>query len=319
MTQNFRERIDAVDPSFTSFERLQTLQVNLGDICNLACSHCHVGASANGSRVMGREVMAKIAAALRNHPGLTLDITGGCPEMNPDFRFLVDETEGLSPRRILRSNLTIMTEPGMEWLPQFCRDRRLVITASLPCYLEENVDRQRGAGTYDRSIRALRELNSLGYGGDLELNLVYNPGGPFLPSSQQELESAYREELARRFGIVFHSLFTITNATVGRFRDELEAKGGLERYTNLLATRFNPEAAAGMMCRTMVSVDWRGVLYDCDFNQVLEMPLRREDGTPLWLDDLAEAATAGREILFGGHCYCCTAGEGSSCTGALAA
>ncbi|WP_298271339.1 arsenosugar biosynthesis radical SAM (seleno)protein ArsS [Geobacter sp.] len=318
MAAAFKDALRAVDPRYATFENLRTLQVNLGNICNLSCTHCHVNASPAGERVMGREVMEKIIAFLARRPGLTLDITGGCPEMHPLFRHLVERTAGLAARRILRSNLAVMTEAGREWLPSFCRDQGLVIVASLPCYLEENVDAQRGRGVFARSIEVLRRLNGLGYGDTLELDLVYNPGGDFLPGSQNELEQAYRTELATRYGVRFNSLFTITNAPIGRFRDYLESRGAYERYLTLLATRFNPEAARAIMCRTLVSVDWKGFLYNCDFNQATGLPITGESGEILKIDDLEEAARTGANLFLSQHCYCCTAGEGSSCTGALA-
>ena len=317
MIAAFKERLQEIDPDYITFDTLQTLQVNLGNLCNLRCTHCHVNASERGTRIMGQEVMTQIARFLARHPGLVLDITGGCPEMNPDFRLLIESTDGLAERRILRSNLAIMAEEGMGWLPGFCRSHGLVITASLPCYLEENVDRQRGTGVYAKSIAVLKELNRLGYGAGLELNLVYNPGGHYLPGGQQELQNAYTEELRSRHGIVFNNLFTITNAPVGRFRDYLEAQGGYEHYLNLLATRFNPTAARNIMCRSLISIDWQGQVYNCDFNQAVGIPVAKEDGTSLTLAALDAAALEGREIHLAQHCYCCTAGEGSSCTGAL--
>ncbi|TWJ13418.1 arsenosugar biosynthesis radical SAM (seleno)protein ArsS [Geobacter argillaceus] len=318
MVAAFAERLKEVNPLYIAFDTLKTLQINLGNLCNLNCTHCHVSASARGTKVMGTGVMEKIARFLSRHQGLTLDITGGCPEMNPDFRFLIERTDGLAAPRIVRSNLAIMAEPGMEWLPEYCSRHGLTITASLPCYQEENVDRQRGKGVYAKSIAVLKELNSLGYGKTLELNLVYNPGGHYLPGSQEELQGAYKTELFSRHGIVFNNLFTITNAPVGRFRDYLEAQGSYERYMNLLAIRFNPAAAGGIMCRTLISVDWQGGIYNCDFNQAIGMHVARDDGSPMTIDDLDEAAMVGREIHLSQHCYCCTAGEGSSCAGALA-
>jgi radical SAM/Cys-rich protein len=267
--------------------------------------------------VMEKEVMKKVAGFLASRPGLILDITGGCPEMNPHFRFLVEATHGLSQRRIVRSNLTIITEPGMEWLPEFYRDQRLVITASLPCYLEENVDRQRGKGVYNRIIEALKRLNMLGYGKKLELNLVYNPMGNYIPGSQKELEAAYKTEMLERHGVVFNQLYTITNAPIGRFREYLEAQGAYERYLNLLATNFNPDTAGNIMCRTLVSVDWMGFLYNCDFNQAIGLPITNKEKGILKIDDLEATAINGNELFLAQHCYCCTAGEGSSCTGAL--
>lgn len=317
MVAAFKERLREINPVYVKFDTLQTLQVNMGNLCNLSCSHCHVGASPSGKKVMSREVMDKIVGFLSRRPGLALDITGGCPEMNPHFRFLVEASEGLAERRIVRSNLTVITEPGMEWLAEFYARHNLVITASLPCYLEENVDRQRGMGVYSRSITALQRLNALGYGGKLELNLVYNPAGGYIPGSQKELEIAYKAELLERHGIIFNRLYTITNAPIGRFREYLETQGTYERYLNLLATSFNPDAAGNIMCRSLVSVDWKGFLYNCDFNQAIGLPITDEHLGILKIDDLEAAAISGNELFLAQHCYCCTAGEGSSCTGAL--
>lgn len=317
MVASFKDRLQAVNPEYETFERLHTLQVNLGNLCNLHCTHCHVDASSRGTEIMGTDVMDQIAGFLTRHPGLTLDITGGCPEMNPDFRYLIEHTEGLAPRRMLRSNLAIMAEPGWEWLPEFCRNHNLTIVGSLPCYLEENVDQQRGNGVYQKSIKVLKRLNSLGYGKDLELNLVYNPGGDFVPGSQQGLEAAYKTHLSANHGIIFNHLFTITNAPIGRFRKHLEATGTYSDYLRMLAGRFNPEAAGNIMCRTLISVDWQGKLYNCDFNQALGMPITADDGSEISFSELEDAGMSGKQIELAQHCYCCTAGEGSSCTGAL--
>ncbi len=317
MVHSFKERLQAVNPEYETFERLQTLQVNLGNLCNLHCRHCHVDASAHGTEVMGIEVMAQITGFLTRHPDLILDITGGCPEMNPNFRHFIAQTEWVAPRRLLRSNLAIMAEEGWEWLPEFCRDHKLTIIGSLPCYLEENVDRQRGNGVYRKSIQVLKTLNALGYGTELELNLVYNPGGDFVPGSQRGLEAAYKTELSAQHGITFNHLFTITNAPIGRFREHLEAAGSYADYLRLLAGRFNPEAAGNIMCRSLISVDWQGKIYNCDFNQALKMPVTAEDGAEINIAELDRLGMNGKKIHLSQHCYCCTAGEGSSCTGAL--
>ncbi len=319
MKNSFADRLKNVNPEFISFDSLKTLQVNLGNLCNMACAHCHVSASPAGDKTMARDVAEKIVTVLRRNRGITLDMTGGCPEMSPQFRYLVEATDSLSLRRIVRSNLTVLMEPGMEWLAEFYQRHGLVVFGSLPCYSAENVEKQRGAGVFSRSIAALKKLNSLGYGTELELNLVYNPSGPFLPGPQRDLEAAYRKELAENFGIRFTNLYTITNAPIGRFRDYLEKKGAYETYLNLLADRFNPQTAGSIMCRTMVSVDWQGLLYNCDFNQVLGLPVKGRDRNALTIDDLDEAARTGTGLVLGQHCYCCTAGEGSSCTGSLAA
>jgi radical SAM/Cys-rich protein len=319
MIAAFKDRLKNIDPVYIKFESLQTLQVNLGNLCNLKCSHCHVDASPAGKRVMEQDVMVKIIDFLSRRKDVTLDVTGGCPEMNPHFRYLIEGTVDISPRRMVRSNLCIMSEKGMEWLPEFCQSQQLVVIGSLPCYLKENVERQRGAGVFRRSIATLQRLNALGYGSVLELNLVYNPGGACLPGSQKELEAVYKEELLRNYGIIFNNLFVLTNAPIGRFRKCLEEKGSYERYIDLLTASFNPDAACSIMCRKMLSIDWRGVLYNCDFNQAIDLPIICPDGNLFTVNDLDEASLAGNELFLAQHCYCCTAGEGSSCTGILAA
>jgi radical SAM/Cys-rich protein len=212
-----------------------------------------------------------------------------------------------------------MAEPGWQWLPEFCRSHELTIVGSLPCYLEENVDTQRGNGVYEKSIETLKRLNSLGYGTEVELDLVYNPGGDFVPGSQHGLEAAYKAELLTRHGIVFNHLFTITNAPIGRFRKHLEATESYADYLRMLAGRFNPEAAGNIMCRSLISVDWRGMIYNCDFNQALGMPITADDGTQITISEFDDTGMSGKQIELAQHCYCCTSGEGSSCTGALVA
>jgi radical SAM/Cys-rich protein len=317
MIPSFKDRLQALNPEYETFERLQTLQINLGNLCNLQCRHCHVSASRQGTEIMGTSVMEQIARFLFHNPDITLDITGGCPEMNPNFRYLIEQTEGLTPHRMLRSNLAIMAEPEWEWLPEFCRSHELTVIGSLPCYLEDNVDKQRGNGVYMKCIQALQRLNSLGYGTEIELNLVYNPGGDFVPGSQIELEAVYKKELSLRYGITFNHLFTITNAPIGRFREHLEASGTYTDYLRLLAGRFNPAAVGSIMCRTLISVDWQGKIYNCDFNQALSMPITEDNGSEITITELDGAGMNGKQINLAQHCYCCTAGEGSSCTGSL--
>jgi len=319
MSAAFKERLRDINPQYIKFQSLQTLQVNIGNLCNLQCRHCHVGASPGGNRIMARSVMDEVIHFLELRKDVTLDITGGCPELNPNFRYLIERSDNLSPRRMLRSNLSIMSEKGMEWLPEFCQRHRLVVIGSLPCYLKENVEHQRGAGVFQRSIAALQRLNALGYGSELELNLVYNPGGACLPGSQKELEAAYKEELLQKYGISFNNLYAITNAPIGRFREYLEKRGVYECYLELLTANFNPHAARSIMCRTLVNVDWRGILYNCDFNQAIDLPITSPDGNILRIEELDKASRTGNELFLAQHCYCCTAGEGSSCTGILAA
>ena len=306
-----------VDPEILSFDRLETLQVNLGNMCNQQCEHCHIEAGPAGKRIMTREVMARILDFLKDRPGLTLDVTGGCPELNPDFRFLVEEACKLTSRLMVRTNLTIFSEEGMDWLPQWYSDHEVVLIASLPCYTKENTDAQRGNGVFEQSIKALKRLNESGYGRSFELDLVYNPGGDFLPGSQEGLETDYRERLFSDYGIVFSKLFTIVNAPLGRFRRYLESNGLAEKYIKVLVEKFNPDAALNIMCRSLISVDWRGVLHNCDFNLAAGLPIRDEFGRVYKIDDILGIIQGGHEILMAEHCYCCTAGDGSSCTGAL--
>jgi radical SAM/Cys-rich protein len=313
----FKQKVEAVDPRFSKFRNLETLQVNLGDLCNLSCAHCHHHASPHGKRIMGRAVMEKIAAFLERHPGLTLDITGGCPEMNPDFRYFVEATAGCAGRRIIRSNLAIALEPGMEWLPDFYRKQALVVMASLPCYEPENVEKQRGTGVFTRSIEVLRRLNRQGYGSDLELHLVHNPGNGSVSGSRDMLELHYRNELLMRFGVTFSRLHCMNNTPIGRFRDNLELKGKYERYIEHLAEKFNPQATERIMCRTLVSVGWDGVLYNCDFNLAAAMPLKRADGSLVTIDRIEEVIVPGSGIRMAEHCFSCTAGDGSGCGGSL--
>ena len=314
---SFRETIMELNPTFLNFDKLQTLQVNVGNVCNLSCKHCHVDAGPSNNKLMSKEVMLKIIEFLRNHEGLILDITGGSPELNPNFRFLIENSYKLTSRLMVRTNLTILLENGMEWIPQWYKDHEVVLIASLPCYTEENTDAQRGNGVFEKSIKALHKLNKLGYGSSIELNLVYNPGGAFLPGSQKELEKDYRDRLFEDYGIVFNKLFTITNAPLGRFKTYLASNGLSEEYIKLLAENFNQDAVENIMCRSLISVDWRGYLYNCDFNQMAGLPLYDEFGRVLTIDNIEEVIQNKYEITMADHCYCCTAGEGSSCTGAL--
>jgi len=268
---------------------------------------------------MPRAIMQKIIYFLRNHPGLCIDITGGCPELNPNFKFLVDNTCELTSQLMVRTNLTVFLEPGLEWVPKWYSEHEVVLVASLPCYTETNVDKQRGQGVFEKSIVALRMLNELGYGCEeaLELDLAYNPGGAFLPGPQEQLEVAYKRELNERYGIRFNRLFTLTNAPLGRFRRQLTANGQFEQYLQLLAENFSPDAAQNIMCRNLISVDYRGVLYNCDFNQALEIPIIDPAGKSVTIEQLEDILSHGPGIITGEHCFCCTAGTGSSCTGSL--
>jgi radical SAM/Cys-rich protein len=298
---------------------IQVLQVNVGKLCNQTCHHCHVDAGPDRREVMSRETAEACIAALAASDIPTLDITGGAPELNPNFRWLVSEGRRLGRHVIDRCNLTILLAPGYEDLPEFLAARQVEVVASLPCYLEENTDAQRGEGVFSRSITALERLNAVGYGrpgSGLTLTLVYNPVGPLLPPDQAKLEAAYRRELGNRYGIEFTRLYTITNMPISRFLEDLLDRGEYERYMEKLVAAFNPAAAAGVMCRTTLSVDWRGRLYDCDFNQMLDLGLAPE--LPQDIRQFDPALLRNRPIVTGQHCYGCTAGAGSSCQGTIA-
>src|SRR5437016_928030 len=296
-----------------------TLQVNVGKRCNQACHHCHVEAGPQRREMMTDEVAKRVLTLLASSPGVELlDLTGGAPELNPNFRWLIREARRLGRRVIDRCNLTVLLEPGMEDLPEFFATHAVEVVASLPCYGPENVEKQRGRGVFDKSIEALRRLNALGYGcpdAPLVLNLVYNPVGAFLPPPQAELEARYKDELRRGFGIEFHRLFTLTNMPIKRFAEFLARQGQQEAYASLLVNHFNPSTVPGLMCRSLLSVGWDGSLYDCDFNQMLELPLGAGVRT-IWELDAIDAV-ARRPIATGSHCFGCTAGAGSSCGGAL--
>ena len=298
---------------------LDVLQVNVGRLCNQTCRHCHVDAGPDRREIMSREVLRACLDALQQHPFSTLDITGGAPAMNPPFRDLVEQARPRVGRIIDRCNLTILLAPGFDDLPEFLAEHGVEIVASLPCYLEQNVDAQRGDGVFAKSLEALRKLNSLGYGqpgSSLVLNLVYNPLGPSLPPDQVALSAAYHRELAARYGIVFNELFALANLPISRFLDDLLQSGRLDEYQQKLIAAFNPAAAAGVMCRSTLSVDWQGRLFDCDFNQMLDLEL--EPAAPRTIFEFAAAPLTNRRIVTGRHCFGCTAGAGSSCQGAIA-
>ncbi|MEJ2532138.1 MAG: arsenosugar biosynthesis radical SAM protein ArsS [Halioglobus sp.] len=298
---------------------LDTLQVNLGYLCNQSCVHCHVNAGPTRTELMSRETVEQVLALLQTSSAGVIDLTGGAPELNPHFRYLVREARALDVKVIDRCNLTVLFEPGQEGLARFLAEQGVEITASLPCYLKDNVEAQRGRGVYDDSIRALRLLNELGYGSDprLQLNLVYNPVGPALPPPQAALQADYQRELKQRFGIRFNQLFTITNMPISRFGAVLLAQGQYSDYMQLLRDNFSKANLATVMCRHLVSIDWRGFVYDCDFNQMLDLPLIASDRRVHVSDLIDSARLEGNAITTGEHCYGCTAGQGSSCGGAL--
>ena len=300
--------------------RLETLQVNLGYKCNQSCVHCHVNAGPTRTEMMGRETIFEIIAFLRTAGITTLDITGGAPELNPHFRTLVAAARELDVKVMDRCNLTILEQPGQEDLAQFLSDHEVEVVASLPCYLEENVDRQRGKGVFDTSIRCLQTLNRFGYGqpgSGLALNLVYNPQGAALPPTQDKLKQDYQRHLGERFGIAFNSLYVLTNMPIQRFGSMLISKGQFEHYMDLLKNAYQPANLESVMCRTLISVDWRGYVYDCDFNQMLGLPLTWHGKPRVHLRELIGTDLSANPIVVKDHCYGCTAGQGSSCGGAL--
>ena len=302
--------------------RPEILQVNVGKLCNLTCTHCHVNAGPRRKEIMTHETIDRVIQWLAGTQIPTVDLTGGAPEMIPDFRYFIERVKKLQPSRHLidRCNLTILLEPGFEDLGEFFAANTIEIIASMPCYSPGNVDAQRGEGVFDGSIAALQLLNSLGYGIDpkLPLHLVYNPVGAFLPPSQDELEIDYKRELKKHFGIVFNKLYALANLPIGRFASYLRHNDKLAQYMDLLIQTFNPATIDGLMCRNTISVGWRGEVYDCDFNQQLEMQWSNGGGSkPLFLWDIDPDLLEGREIMTGNHCFGCTAGAGSSCSGAI--
>jgi radical SAM/Cys-rich protein len=306
-------------PSLSS-NSISVMQVNMGKVCNLSCQHCHVEAGPHRTESMSRDTAAACLTVLAENDIPTLDITGGSPEMNPHLTWLVEEAVRLGRKVMVRTNLAVLDQAMYAHLAGFYARQGVELIASLPCYLEENIDRQRGEGVYISSIRVLKYLNKLGYGREhsqLRLSLVYNPGGPFLPPDQQSLEADYRRELMRRHKIVFSRLYTITNVPVGRFLKSLHETSSLEDYLVRLADAFNTAAAGMVMCRKMISVGWDGQLYDCDFNQMLGLPCAPESAQHI--DSFNPDALNSRRIITENHCYACTAGAGSSCSGAIAA
>ncbi|MEO7412169.1 MAG: arsenosugar biosynthesis radical SAM (seleno)protein ArsS [Opitutaceae bacterium] len=295
--------------------RVQTLQINVGRKCNQACRHCHVDAAPWRTEMMNAEVASRVCDWIREHRPEVVDITGGAPELSAHFRTFVETARDCGCHVIDRNNLTINETPAFAWLPEYLAAHEVEVVASLPCYSAANVDAQRGDGVFEKSIRALQKLNAVGYGTRLPLTLVYNPLGANLPPAQAELEADYRHELRTKFGIEFTRLFAIANQPIARFASDLREQGKWDEYLELLANSFNPATVDGLMCRSTLNVGWQGEVYDCDFNQMLGMQLR--NGKPLSLWDVTPDYLAGRPILTGNHCLACTAGAGSSCTGAL--
>ncbi len=309
----FRERLFDVRSAPLTALAVDVLQMNLGDRCNMACRHCHVNSGPGGKRQMSRDVAGAVLRAVKASGIRTLDITGGAPEMNPLFADLVAGATGAGCHVLVRTNLTVLLQAGMERLPSFLAGHSVEVVASLPCYTPRGVDQVRGRGTFERCIAALRKLNALGYGGgreDRRLCLVYNPAGAFLPAPQQSLEDDFRRELGSRYGVSFDRLYAFSNVPAGRFRDFLLQTNGLQGYMELLSGAFNPGTTSGLMCRRIVSVGWDGRLHDCDFNLALGVGVTA--GYPRTIEEFDPARLSGREINVADHCYACTAGQGST-------
>ena len=318
------EMLPKLNPGASDFPalsrgRLETLQVNLGYLCNQQCQHCHVNAGPGRTEIMSAETIDLILDFLARSGIRSLDLTGGAPELNPGFRYLVSQARAMEVQVIDRCNLTVLLEPGNDDLAEFLAAQGVEIVASLPCYLEENVDGQRGKGVFRDSIEALRRLNALGYGmpeNALQLNLMYNPTGPFLPPAQAQLEEDYRRRLRETYGVHFSRLYTLVNMPIARFGSMLVSKGEFDDYMRLLRQACQEENLSHVMCRSLVSVDWQGYLYDCDFNQMMDLPLAGKQR--MHLGEIDAKRLEGRAIAVADHCYGCTAGQGSSCGGAFA-
>ncbi len=319
--QCFAEKIRQNGDSFRK-RKIDVLQVNMGKYCNQACLHCHVEAGPARKEMMTLETVESVLRFLEKSDINKVDITGGAPELNPHFDILVERCIQLGRHVMDRCNLTVIFEPGKGYLPEFFQKNRVELICSLPCYTEENVDQQRGKGTFDQSIRALQLLNRLGYGvtdTGLELQLVYNPVGAHLPPPQDLLERDYRKILKEKFGIVFNHLYCLTNMPITRFEKFLKLRNEYHQYVELIESAFNPATLDKVMCRNLLSVGWEGSIYDCDFNQMLELPLRNQQEKPLMIWDLCANGPENQSIIVGDHCYACTAGAGSSCGGSLIA
>jgi len=299
---------------------LETLQVNLGYLCNQSCLHCHVNAGPGRKEIMSREMVDEVIRYLSASEIVQLDLTGGAPELNPGFRKLVLAARERDIEVIDRCNLTVLREPGMKGTAEFLARNEVHIVASLPCYLEENVDKQRGDGVFKTSIEVLQQLNGLGYGASgtgLALDLVFNPQGPVLPPTQQALEKDYKKFLGDQYGIAFNQLLTLTNMPINRFGSTLVSKGGFANYMHLLKQAYRDHNLANVMCRSLVSIDWQGFVYDCDFNQMLGLPVRIDGIKKLHIRDLGKVGLENYPVVVADHCYACTAGQGSGCSGAL--
>lgn len=313
----FDSKIAEFIPEGLHSDRIETIQINLGRRCNLACRHCHLECSPNRTEMMPWSCMEAILCIVGESTYRLVDITGGSPELHPDFQRLITALRNMGQVVQVRTNFTALLEPGLEGTMEFLEEKEIRLVGSLPCYLEKNVRAQRGRGVYEKSIEVLRRLNELGYGVEerLPLNIVYNPAGPFLPGQQPELEKAYRRELDARFGICFNQLFVLTNMPIGRFRRELERSGKIKDYMRDLKNAFNPATLKHLMCRHQVCIDWDGKLYDCDFNLALGLVVNRD--VPRTVEEFDQSLLARRRIITDSHCFGCTAGAGSSCEGVL--
>ncbi len=312
--------LEATDFPVLNRSHLETLQVNLGYLCNQQCLHCHVNAGPKRTEIMDRETVEQVLAFIDASGVKTLDLTGGAPEMNPHFRYLVREARKRGVHVMDRCNLTVLALEDQTGLAQFLAEQQVEVIASMPCYLEDNVNQQRGKGVFDESIAGLQQLNQLGYGqGDsgLQLNLVYNPQGPVLPPAQESLEADYKKVLGDNFGIVFNHLYTLANMPIQRFGSTLISKGQFEDYMKLLRESYSEANKDGVMCRSLLSVDWQGYLYDCDFNQQLGLPMTVDGIARPHLSEIMGRDLQGLPIVVKDHCYGCTAGQGSSCGGTL--
>ncbi|HHV65445.1 MAG TPA: radical SAM/Cys-rich domain protein [Peptococcaceae bacterium] len=298
-----------------SGDHINIMQINIGKVCNLSCKHCHVEAGPQRTEIMSQEIMAQCLQVMNDHQIKTLDITGGAPELNPNHQWLIRQATEINRHVITRCNLTVLNDKNYAHLPEFYAEHKVEVVASLPYYTQKNTDRMRGDGVFQSSIEVLKQLNKLGYGregSDLKLNLVYNPGGAFLPPAQQGIEADFRRNLLDQYGITFNSLYAIGNFPVGRFLTFLQKSGNLQPYMEKLVAAFNPETVSGVMCRDQISVSWDGYLFDCDFNQMLNLSCK-----PKHISDCKAEDLNGREIAVHNHCYACTAGSGSSCGGAV--
>lgn len=300
-------------------DKISNLQVNVGNLCNQSCEHCHVDASPEGSKVMSREVMENIVDFLKKNEIKTLDVTGGAPELNPNFKYLVRTVRPLVDELMTRSNLTVLIENKKKGFPEFFRENKVHLICSLPCHTKEKVDAQRGKGVFEKSIKALNLLNKQGYGvkESLKLDLVFNTRGARLPEEQETLKQQFQAKLGSKYGVSFDELLTITNVPVNKFKDKLMSNNEYKEYFNLLRNNFNPDTLGNLMCKTLLSVGYDGTLYDCDFNLVQEKAIRDSEGSPMNIKNLDAKDIAGREIITGNYCLACTAGSGSSCQGSL--